>query len=264
MTGETGTGRYTPYELVFGDEALGEGQFAEIAREAETLGVSTARRDRFAGLDTVRGTLQQLVPETADPAALDRYLEILFHCHNFWSSGRRLFAFEAEVVRDLLDSPPELGDWRTSARQTSFYYELPKNLFWTQVADEEPPEPVEGFFFRLGEPVEPLDLMMVLGMRSDRPGFSVVGTSAGLDDVPDKSEANAFVSEIPGADLAGLYSLQTASEVVLLLRRLLWYVEAYPDAAAVVKSGDVGGAAVPGSGTTMDYRRVSLVERSRG
>jgi hypothetical protein len=268
MDSEAGIGRRTPYEVVFGVDRLGEREFPAIADEAARRGVPVARRDQFAGMERVGTLLQRLVPEDAEPAALDRHLEILFHCYHFWDAGCRLYACEEAVARALVDGPPALESWPPLAPHRSFYLELPRNLFWAAVAEDEPPEPAEGLFVAMDpdRPSAEVELLLVLGMRADRPGFSVVGLVADLDEARRLDEREAFAPDIPGADMAGLYSLRRSSEIVLLLLRLLWYLDVYPESLERVAGAGADrphntGRDLP---TTLDHYRVRLVERSRG
>jgi hypothetical protein len=268
MAAEASLGRYTPYEMVFGGERLAEDEFPAIAEEARRRGIPLSRRDHFAGSERVGTLLRRLVPETAEPAGFESYLDILFHCYHFWDAGCPLYAFAADVVRDLIATPPDLQSWSPRAPHHSLYVELPRNLFWAAVTEGEPPEPVEGLFVRLGShqlPAE-VDLLIALGMRPDRPGFSVASLTATVEQAREMPEPGAFESEIPGADLAGIYSLQRPSEALLLILRLLWYLDVYPEAKETVPGA--GGAApqayehdVP---TTLDHHRVRLIGRSRG
>jgi hypothetical protein len=261
-------GRVSPYERVFGGEGVAEREFGAILAEADQLGLPLSMRGQFARADRVAGLLRELVPERTEPAAVDRYLEILYHCYYFWRSGCHSYAFEEPAIRSLIESPPELTSWPTRAAHSSFYVELPYNLFWAAVVEGHPPEPVEGMFVRLQpeQPVGQADVLLVLGMRADRPGFSVAELTADLagGDVPEDS--TAFAPDIPGADLAGLYSLRRPSEVVLLVLRAIWYIDTYPMSIEHVRNVRTDEAESSGQSesTSLDYYRVGIVERSRG
>lgn len=268
MAPEASLGRYTPYEMIFGVELLADQEFRAIAEEASRRGIMPSRRDHFAGYERVGTLLRRLVPDTLEPAALESYLDILFHSYHFWNAGCPLYAFEAEVARDLIATPPNLEGWGIQAPHPSLYIELPRSLFWAAVTEGEPPEPVEGLFVRLGpdQPPAEFDLLMALGMRPERPGFSVAALTATLEDTLASEESGAFRSDIPGADLAGIYSLQRPFEALLLVLRLLWYLDVYRDATEAVPGA--GGEAPQAFGydapTTLDHYRVRLSGRSRG
>jgi len=268
MSEESTAGRITPYEVVFGVSGFAEREFPAIDEEANRVDAQGLRRDQFAGLESAGGALAQLVPDEAEPGALDYFLAILFHCFNFWKAGHRIYAFEAPVLCDLVDAPPPLEDWEPVVPNSSFYAEMPHNLFWSAVSEGQPPEPLEGFFVDVSRNSRSLevDVLLVLGMRSDRPGFGVVGATIDLAQIGELDEPDAFKSEIPGADLAGLYSIQRSSEIGILLLRLLWYIEAHPESLELVEGGTSRlretGRTMP---TALGHHRVSLTaEGNRG
>jgi len=268
MEREASVGRKSPYELLFGDEGLTENRLSAIRDEARKASVATGRRDQFAHLPSVRELLGDLVPDFAEPISLDRYLQTLHHCFLFWRAGCRHYAVEETAVRSLIVDAPDLTDWGPRFALDALYFELPQNLCWAAVVDGEPPEPVEGMFVSLqaDEGVRAADILLVLGVRPHRPGFSVAELTVDLDAAADIKEPNAFTSGIPGADLADLYSLQRSGEVVTLLLRLLWYIESYPESCEsmsdrVEDDGGLGGRA---STTELERFRVRSCDRDRG
>jgi hypothetical protein len=268
MSDESITGRITPYEIVFGMSGFAGREFPVIAEEAQRVGADELRRDQFASLESVGAALAQLVPEGAEPAALDHFLAILFHGFRFWKAGQPVYAFETPVLRSLIDSPPALAEWKPVTPGPSFYAEMPQNLFWAAVSEEQPPEPLEGFFVDVSPAGQRLEaeVSLVLGMRPDRPGFGVVGTTIDLDRMRAVNEPDAFASEIPGADLAGLCSLQRTSEIGILLMRSLWYIDAYAESLervnAAVSRQRTDLRVMP---TSLGYHRVSLgAQENRG
>ncbi len=267
MEGTGGTGRRTPYEAVFAADRLGELEFPAVVEEAARRAVRLTRRDEFAGLERVGSLLRRLVPDEAEPAALDLYLEIVYHCFHFWRRGCRVYACEEALARSLVEAPPALAGRPPPVPHPSFYLELPANLFWVEVEEGRPPEPAEGLFVEHEPGRSPADaqLLLVLGMRAGRPGFSAVGLALDLGAAARLEEPDAFAPTIPGADLAGLYCLQRSSEVALLLLRFLWYVDAYPESlerTAAPRPGE--GSAERDSHTSLERFRVRLVERDRG
>ncbi|NIR45675.1 MAG: hypothetical protein GWN99_14845 [Gemmatimonadetes bacterium] len=258
------SGRLTPYELVFGSTKLAEDEFPTIAAEAERRGIEAGKRDRFAQLESVAHLIGRLVPETAEMAAFDRYLDTLYHCFHFWRSGLQLVTLEEALARSLVEDPPDLSGWSPGARG-GLYIELPRNLFWADVIANDPPEPVEGMFVRTDRDGDRsvIEILLVLGMRADRPGFSTAGLTVELEELSG-SEPDAFRSDIPGADLAGLYSLGRPSEAVSLALASLWYMERYPEAAERVEADAAAeSSAVDVGPTSLDHVRLQLNERDR-
>lgn len=260
------SGRTTPYERVFGDERFEVRDFPAIREEAVTRGLNPGRRDEFALVSRVGLLLQELAPEDADRQTFAAHRETLFHVYHFWAAGRRIYAFEAPVLRRLVDSPPVMDGWTPRAPAASAYVELPRQVFWGAVAEGMPPEPVEGFFLRAEPesavgPIRTLDLLLILGLRPNRAGFSQVGLTEEIEEVTALEEGSAFRSDIPGADLAGLYSVQRSSEATLLALRTLWYLDTHPEA---VRPAHLEGATDEEAvgRTRLDHYRVSLIEGS--
>lgn len=262
---ESGSGRVTPYELVFEQYGIAEQEFPAIAREAQASGVKDSRREQFAHMSSVSALVQGLLPEELDPATIDAYVDILFHCYHFWRAGCPLYVVPADLARALVESPPDVRGWSVGDRSTTAYFELPRNQFWAAVTEGGPPEPVDGLFLQLEAESRVVRVLTVLGMRPDRPGFSVAALRADIERSPEVVGADAFRSDIPGADLAGIYSLQRASEAAALGLRLLWYVGTYPEALEEMR----GQPGAPDgydyeSPTALDHKSLRLVERDRG
>jgi hypothetical protein len=264
MTRDADTGRFTPYEMVFGVSGLAAELFPAISEEIERRGPGAMLRDEFARLDSVAALVGRLVPDEAEAAAIDRSLDLLFHCFHFWRSGCRLYAFEEPAIRDLIEAAPDLSAWSPRADGKTLYLELPRNLLWAAVTDGEPPEPVEGMFVRI-EPEGHADVLIVLGMRAGRPGFSAAAFAAPPGAVDEIEDPDAFSLGLPGADLAGLYSMQRLSEALLLALRALWYLDRYPESAQAAAAGAGESDVRHGGPTGLEHvLRVRLVERSRG
>jgi hypothetical protein len=259
-------GRITPYEIAFGEERYPEQDFPALADESGRRGVSTWRYDHFTLLERVAALLEQVLPENAEPAAVDQYVRVLYHGYHFWSDGCPFYAFEAPVLRSLIEVPPDLHEWSFRAPEPSLYVELPKNLFWAQVTESGPPEPVEGMFVarEADSPAAEADILVVLGLRSDRPGFSVAGLRLDPGQARQLDEHAQFQSEIPGAEQAGLYSVQRYSEAAALALRTLWYVDAYPASCEPLEGSGGRTTLEHGAATALRHFRVSLIERSCG
>jgi len=261
MTRDASTGRTTPYEMVFAG-GLADQHFTSISEETEGRQDVVGQRDAFARLDSVAALVQQLVPDEADAASVDRSLDLIFHCYHFWQAGCPLYALEDATVRSLIEYAPNLSDWSPIAPQPVLYLEFPKNLLWATVTEGGSPEPVEGLFVRV-DADETVSIFLILGMRADRPGFSAAGLEVPVSDAKELDEPGTFRSDVPGADLAGLYSIQRPREALLFALRVLWYFDRYPESAEATHV-DPGSGIEDGGRTSLDYLVVRLVERSRG
>jgi hypothetical protein len=238
--------RKTPYELVFGETDFEIRVFPRIREEARLQNVDPRDHDRFAFLSVVGEALRDVLPEDAPADAIDQYRAILFHSYNFWRFGRRHYLLEPAVARFLVEAAPGLENWELDLPHPTLYLQLPANLFWGSISPESVPEPVDGFFVTcsqgvdgLGKPFVRLEVLVVLGIRRDRAGFSVVpfstevgpGIPAIWAESPGRDEGRDFENMLPGGDLSGLYSILTTTEALKLLARTLWFVATNPGGA---------------------------------
>lgn len=241
--------RLTPYEIVFAE--IEETEFPRIEREAEGLGIDPAQKERFAFLSVASDLLREMIPEEAPPEVLEQHRELLFHAYGSWRYGRPVYSIDRALARYLVEAAPSLSGWRLALPRPSIYLQLPANLFWASVTPESTPEPVDGFFVTAAAADDPLgpvytqvDVLMALGVRQDRPGFSVVpfetisgsGISEGWE-LPAR-DGREFENVLPGGEMAGLYSIVTVPEALKLVGRCLWYIDRHP--------GDVTAEDAPG------------------
>lgn len=240
--------RLTPYELVFTDRFDTE-IFPGILEDAKRVGTEPLHADRFHLLASVGDAVRDVVPEEAPPDALEQYRALLYHAFNFWRFEKRVYVLDPAVARYLVEAAPGLDEWELALPQPSVYLQLPANLFWGSVSPEAKPEPVDGFFVTsarvedpLGEPLLRLFVLVVLGIRRYRAGFSVIpldteaGPGIAAAWAAGEGEGDGrrdFQSNLPGGEVAGLYSLVTTSEVLKLLGRALWYVDLFPGSVSL-------------------------------
>jgi hypothetical protein len=79
--------------------------------------------------------------------------------------------------------------------------------------------------------------LLVLGLRPDRPGISLVSYRTDLD--PDKAaplaerpwrqDALPFANAIPGGERQALHSITTTSELEAIVLRALHYLDSHPN-----------------------------------
>jgi hypothetical protein len=242
-----------PYEMAFGEPAFENRIFPRILAEAEERGEDPLARERFAFLTLAGDAARDMVPADAPPEMLEEYRALLYHAFNFWRFGRRTYVLEPAVARYLVEAAPALESWTLTLPVPSVYVQLPPKLFWASISTDVPPEPVDGFFATVCEGRDPLGggmyqdlhVLLVLGLRRGRAGFSVIpfdteagpGIPATWAEAPGREGARDFENILPGGEIAGLYSILTTTEALKLLARALWYVDAHP--------GDVTAEAAP-------------------
>lgn len=244
--------RQDPYTLVFGAESMDERLFPPIAEEAETRDQPLDDPDRFLFLSSVGQLLQAIAgsepyegdPEVdpgADPEggdgrkeAVRQYGRLLFHAFHFWRGGRTRVELGEEKVRWLLDEVTSVGEWALRPPADSGYLQLPRNLLWAAPAPDLPPEPVDGFFWMMVRPDDAparLHVLLALGVRPDRAGFSVIPATGVLDDEPHWAEVDArpdgtdFETTLPGGELDELYSIASAAEALKLASLAFWELD---------------------------------------
>lgn len=255
--------RLTPFELVFGAELFEASVFPDIQQELEARGLETPPPERFLFLTTVGKLLRMIAGseppggepggeaaadpgavadagEAAEPASsegVDEYGALLYQAFRFWRDGRQLFVLEEGALRQMLDDTGAVTE-PVRPPHPSGYVQLPRHLVWAR-AGEEQPEPVDGLFWAWQEADEGphrLDVLLVLGMRPDRPGFSVVPVAAELEQGrPGDWGARArpggedFANVLPGGELDALFAVATPAEALKLAAVWFRWLERQPE-----------------------------------
>ncbi|MFO7894621.1 MAG: hypothetical protein R6U63_12870 [Longimicrobiales bacterium] len=235
--------RQNPYQLVFGAESIDDRLFPPIAEEAEARDQPLDDPDRFLFLSSVGKLLQAIAggedagyedEPTGDEDALKQYGRLLYHAFHYWRDRKPTRRVDEESVRWLLDDVTSVGDWRLTPPSRSGYLQLPRNLVWAEPAPGLQPEPADGFFWRFTEPDDrppELHVLLVLGVRADRAGFSVVPATGVLDTEDHWAETDArpdgtdFETTLPGGEMDELYSLETAAELLKLASLCFWKLD---------------------------------------
>jgi hypothetical protein len=265
----------TPYELAFGEAGFETRIFPRVLDEAESSGEDPARRERFGFLSVAGDAVRDMVPVEAPPEAAEEYRALLFHAFNFWRFGRRTYVLEPAVARYLVEAKPSLAGWELTLPHPSVYVQLPPKLFWASISTDVPPEPVDGFFATVSHGTDPLgpayqdlNVLMALGLRRGRAGFSVIpfdtevgrGIPAAWAEAPGREGAEDFENILPGGEMAGLYSILTTTEALKLLARALWYVDTHPALVEPRTAPERRAEERPGSVpmSRLPYHRVSL------
>lgn len=267
--------RITPYEVAFAGTPVDADLFPAIAADADRHGTDPLRLEAFSMLPAVSEAVRTLVPPEAPPEALEQYRALLYHGFNYWSTGRRTYLLHPAAARFLVEAQPRMEGWEFTAPAPSIYVQLPHNLFWGSVSPEETPEPIDGFFLTAAAAVGPrnrpfvrLEVLLVMGLRRDRAGFSVIpfdteagpGIAATWAEDGSRESGSDFQNVLPGGELSGLYSVVTVGEVLKLLGRILWYVDRFPgdvseEITPVPAPSDSPATLRP---SRIPYRRVTL------
>ena len=251
--------RITPYELSFPDLELARTHFAAISREADERRTDVRDPEAFVMLAASGQALREIRGPEDDPALIRQYGILLYHAFHFCRQGEPLYLVLGPALRQVLGRDPDTEGWIPALDPPAGYAQLPQHLVWVRAAEEAPPESLDGFFWtRSG--ADRFALLLALGMRSDRPGLSVVP----LADLPlseagewaclaMREERADFSSSLPGSELERLYELRSTGEALKLAARVLWRLErgASPATPTPVERSTAGPRA-----STLPYRRV--------
>jgi hypothetical protein len=229
--------RDTPYDIVFrrGDIDF-DARFADVRAEAEERGVPLDEPERFVMLGAVGTLLRDMILEDAaadevgeiwqalPPQAIAQAGALLFHAFRFREAGADVVALDEEATRALLAG----GSARTSAPAPAAqpsgagYVQLPRNLIWARADDSGPAEPLDGFFWTLGRR---FDVLLALGVRPRRPGFTAIPIGVELTSpadlmriagTPARTEGDDFANILPGGELNRLLGLTSTGEALRL------------------------------------------------
>jgi hypothetical protein len=255
--------RPSPYRLVFGGD--GEGgieaeAFPAIREEAAERGVDASDPERFIMLSATGSLIRELLPEDAEARAVLEAGQLIFQGYHFWRFGRCGYELDRPLAQRLFSRPDRVGEWELTPPHPAGYLALPRNLVWARIEAGAPAESVDGAFWTMigrEDPATPpyarLDALLVLGLRADRPGFSVVPVGAPVPgspghwaDVRARPEASGadFANVLPGGELKGLHALVTEAEVLKLLSLVFRHVAARPlavDETGLIRDAANGG-----------------------
>jgi hypothetical protein len=258
--------RVTPYELLLPEESFADERFPFIRKEAEERGGGAAllQPEQFALLSEAGAVLMALRGEGEDPRLITQHGALLFHAFHFWQGGCPLFLLTSAAARYVVESGPEEGKWSPSLPGPAGYVQLPQHLFWIPGGDGTPPESLDGFFWSAPDPQQ-ISLLVVMGIRKDRPGLSVVPlpilplSAAGVwASVQVRPQGKDFQSSLPGAELEHLHALEAGAEAVKLAMRVFWYLDTFPGSVEEGEKGDVGPAAQGPQPSALEHRRIVL------
>lgn len=237
--------RRTPFELAFAGAEGAFGLPSEVSREAEARGLDPTDRHAFLRLETVTSFVRGVRSSDEGGAALVEYGTLAYHATHFARAERRVLLLSTEAARALTAAgwsgpgpvvPAESG-----------YVQVPRHLFWVRPGRGDTAEAVDGWFWtRSSEGT--LHVLVIAGVREDRPGFAVVPVpEAPWSEAPAWVDAvvrpggDDFAPTLPGGELGGLYSIEAAGEVLKLTARLFARVAAGAGTEERAASHDVHG-----------------------
>lgn len=253
--------RVTPFELLMPKEDFPQERFPLIRQEAEVRGGSLDTPETFVLLSESAMALREIRGEEDPTEAVTQHGALLFQAFHFWEAGRPLYLLATDVVRYLVDHGPGPEEWAPAVPGKAGYVQLPQHLFWAVRDEGEPPESLDGIFWSSTDE-ENLTLLVVMGMRKDRPGLAVVplptlplDAAAAWASMAVRIDGDDFRSSLPGAELEDLYAIEAGGEAVKLAMRVFWYLDVFP--GRIVEQQTPSGARGPRP-SGLSYRRVVL------
>jgi len=226
--------RTTPWELVFESADAARSFSAAVAEESEGRGADPEVLEAFLTMGAVDHFIRGLEGATDAEGALARFGGLAYQAHHFTHAGCPLYLLSVHATRYVVEGLPP---GRPEPPTPSGYLQFPQHLFWSSGAHgEEAPESIDGLFWTATS-TGVLHVMVVTGLRPDRPGIGVMPLPpAPLQDAPIWMEIDArgddvdFSASLPGGELDGLYGVVSAGEVFKLLARFFAYATGVPDA----------------------------------
>lgn len=223
--------RMTPFEIAFPDEERLLRLVEEVIEEASSRSVDASLPGIFLTLGSVGDFVREIQGPDAPEGATLQYGALVFQAVHFIQEGRPLFLLETSATRRLVEGPMVADP---NPPSSSGYLQLPQHLFWMSGTHEEAPESMDGFFW-VASASGLLHVLPITGMLPDRPGFRALplpdaplSAASQWLDADMRGGTADYASTLPGHDLDGLYSVETAGEVLKLLARFFAYLGSIP------------------------------------
>lgn len=235
MSARDAWARLTPYEVGIPGRTFADERFAAIRDEADSRGVDLSDPGAFVLLGQVGRAIRDIQGEERGGEALHRFGAFLFHAFHFHEAGELVLLATTGLVRRLVEGGAPGGEWSGALPADAGYLQLPRHLVWSHPDAEGPAEDVDGVFWARSAK-DTLSLMPAFGIRTDRPGLSVVplpavpiADAARWPEARAREEGEDFETTLPGGELDHLYSVVTAGEVLKLVSRTFAWLNAVPE-----------------------------------
>jgi hypothetical protein len=239
--------RVTPYEIAFPHPTRLDALGTAVDEEASRSAVDPAELDTFLSLGAVGDFLAEIHGDEVPRVALLEHGTLVFHALGFRRADTPLFLLSTAAARGLVHDAPKAAP---VAPAHAGYLQLPQHLFWVSV-EGSAPESVDGAFWAVTAAGR-LHVLPVTGMRPDRPGFGALSVpDAPLTHATDwlhatvREDGNDYASDLPGAELDGLYAIRSVGEILKLMARFFAYVAERPGTPGPTPDAVVAGAPRP-------------------
>lgn len=202
-----------PFDLVFA--GFVETTFPQMRAEASDESLDLASMTRLHATQAVLQELGTPEPAEGDPQALAEYLSLLFVAFRYWAAGAQTLVVDRERLTHAFASGPSVTP---HVPHGACYLQFPQHWFWATIGEGAPHEPLDGLFVVTTAPVQ-FTVAAILGVRSDREGFSQIVVSATEDDVAAarrQTRDPPFAPIMDGGAAAGFSSITSQGELLYL------------------------------------------------
>jgi hypothetical protein len=158
--------------------------------------------------------MRDLRPDSGLGDAVDDFVALVHAAYLFWRDSERTVVFDEAATRRLCNGSP-LPVFRAPDATRARYIQIAPRIVWGQLVDDEPFEPLDGWFAIRG--VTGLRLIACFGVHEQRPGVSVSVVEGGLPAMIVRTDGRPlFAPTMPGGDAAHLHAVSTPDELLLL------------------------------------------------
>ena len=256
--------RRTPWERLLPDPSFPERHFPPIEDEVRAHPEAEDDPGAFALLESTRRALAELRdPGGGAQDAGTTHALLLFHAWHLHRAGLHhvlvtvpvsRWAVEGAAAGDPTDAGPgaptsgsedrpDGGAGEDAGLPDAVYVQLPQHLFWIREDAEDRPVSLDGFFRTVR--ADTLHVLAVGALHGPGgTGFRVLPLpGVPLADAPAwittamREDGDDFRSEIPGAELEGLYEVRTAGELLKLVARLDRFTTRFPEGRVASPEG---------------------------
>jgi len=255
--------RATPYEQTFPDPDTRDRGLNAIHDEVQQRGMGADDPGAFALLARTREALTELRdPEGGDDGGHTHAI-LFFHVFHLRQAGGEHLLASVPVIRWAIEAADIPGEPDPGGLPDAVYVQLPQHLFWVREDPDARPLSLDGFFWTVTG--DTLHLLGVMDLQSGGRGIRVLA----LPGVPYaertlwltesmRPDGADFRSDIPGAEIEGLYEVRTAGELLKLAARLDRFASLYPESLRVTSATQPGTSDQGPEPGEPRYRRLEL------
>jgi hypothetical protein len=159
--------------------------------------------------------MRELRPDSGLGDAVDDFVALVHAAYLFWRDGERTVVRDESATRQLCGRPPTTTAARAPEATGAQYIQIAPRIVWGQLIDEEPFEPLDGWFALHGD--AGLRMVACFGVHEQRPGVSVSVVEGDFPANVVRTDGRPlFAPTMPGGDAAHLHAVSAPDELLLL------------------------------------------------